>query len=82
MYYIKFISEDGIEKNITGFEYVIQPRKGWDFVTVFTRDPNGLFESNYCVGNVPQEIKDHETFFCSMFVMNINGQTIDKIVSK
>ena len=74
MYYIKFVSEDGVETNVACYNYTVQPRNGWSFISALTRDNSNQFETTYCVGA--------DTDWCSMFVMNINGQTIDKIVSR
>lgn len=72
MYYLRFVSEE-CELNISCFQYRITQKDGWQFVTTETRDSKGLFESNFCVGDGQD--------FCSLFIMNINGQTLDKIVS-
>lgn len=79
MYYIKFIADGGVEYNVSCYGYSIHQRDGWSFVTTTTRDSVGLFDTSYCVGDVPDDV---DVFYCSMFVMNINGQTIDKIVSR
>lgn len=77
MYYVKFIAEGGIEHNISCYGYSTHQRDGWSLVTTTTRDSTGVFENTYCVGEAPDNV---DIFYRSMFVMNINGQTIDKLV--
>lgn len=72
MYYLKFVSENGTETCISCYSYCVQQRDGWKFVTAYNKEEGGVFDTNFCVG------KDVD--YCSMFVMNINGKTIDKIV--
>ena len=77
MYYLKFITEEGDEHNISCYSYSVAPRDGWSFVTTNHRDSNGHYESNFCIGG-----GDPNKLYISMFAMNINGQTIDKIITK
>ncbi len=73
MFILKFVSSEGVERSICGYSYNVAPRDGWVFVTVDVRDHQGVFESNYCVG------KDQD--WCSLFVMNFEGKTLEKHVS-
>ena len=75
MYYLKFVRNNGVEYNLSCQSFTLQPRDGWSFVSANIRDVKGHYEINICVGG------SEETHYHSMFVMNINGQTLDKITT-
>ena len=81
MYYIKFMNEKGFESNTPADHYSSFPVGENDQdvrVTVFnkTGTPH-QHEKNYYVGNGVAALEGEEVF-CSMFVMNFEGKTIEK----
>ncbi len=70
MYYLKFVGEAGAEHNISGYAYNVLTRKESIMVIVNVRDIKGVFEQSFMVGNTAD--------WSSVFIMNINGLTIDK----
>lgn len=84
MYYIKFVANDGYEFNTHGTSYSVRPFTDSNgcLVTVIRGEGTPqMRESNFEVAD-PSQPNDSKTryCYCSVYFMNAEGKTIDKIV--
>lgn len=81
MFYLKFIDGKSNEVNVSGFCYKVSTRQLNTLITVKTRDVKGVFEESFLISKEEDLLPEGKNCnFVSAFIMNINGQTLDKII--
>jgi len=82
MFYLKFMYNNGSEHNVSCDSYTLRPRDNysWTSVSIYNKEGHrDMYENTFALRS-----KDHpdsnDITPVSMFVMNENGKTIDKVV--
>ncbi len=90
MFYLKFVKDnpegEQVEYNISCDSYhSVAKDMGTDpctFITAYhKRGSCGVYEENLCVGRKGHPLEGQGNFFLTVFIMNNEGKTLDKVVN-